>query len=367
MSEISDAVQIIRVAFDGVEVVMKVGSGSIEAMQKALTFIYGMLNYEKQMGKTNMKNLLLKGGDLQVLQFAKEDLKQMQKFAKKYGILYSTLPTTKDGLCEVLFHSEATPRVQMMIQKMKSGRVTNMDDFLQNGNEEQLGKLMKFFEEQKKGNHDVHTDTTLENLIEKVGKYAMEKQSVSVDGIKQEFQVESARAEEVVSQLSKIGLLEQTEETGKYKVIEENKEAVEKKINRFRELTTRMRTIAATKNTNLDDITISKKLIAAENDHAVKTRIPGTWGENAGFIWINKSDIMEIHGGKTLLTYLDRQKDYKIYSEDNRVLSTMRGQDLYAGHYDKVERTIRERYSNAVGEEAKTTQVVKTTTQVKRR
>lgn len=362
MSEISDAVQIIRVAFDGVEVAMKVGSGSIEAMQKALAFIYGMLNYEKQMGKTNMKNLLLKGGDLQILQFAQEDLKQMQKYAKKYGILYSTLPATKDGMCEVLFHSEATPRVQMMIQKMKSGRVTNMDDFLQNGNEEQLGKLMKFFEEQKKGNHDAHTGATLDNLIEKVGKYAMDKQSVSVDAIKQDFQMGNDKAEEIISQLRKIGLLEQTEESGKYKVIVENKEAVEKKINRFQELTTRMRTIAASKNTNLDDITIAKKMIVEENDHAVKTRIPGTWGENARYIWINESDIMEIHGGKTLLTYLDRQKDYKIYSEDNRVLSTMRGGDLFASHYDAVEKTVRERYTKVVGDSA-----VKATVKAKRR
>jgi uncharacterized protein YlbG (UPF0298 family) len=364
MSEISDAVQIIRVAFDGVEVAMKVGSGSIEAMQKALTFIYGMLTYEKQMGKTNMKNLLLKGGDLHILQFAQEDMKQMQKLAKKYGILYSTLPKTKDGMCEVLFHSEATPRVQMMIQKMKSGRVTNMEDFLQNGNEEQLRKLMKFFEEQKKGNHDAHTDATLDNLIEKVGKYAMEKQSVSVEAIKENFQVEPEQAEEVVSQLRKIGLLEQTEEKGKYKVIVENRETVEKKINRFQELTTRMRTIAASKNTNLDDITIAKKMIAEENEHAIKTRIPGTWGENAKYIWINKSDIMEIHGGKTLLTFLDRQKDYKIYSEDNRVVSTMRGESLFAGHYDKVEKAVRERYTKALSEEAKTT--LKTTVEMKK-
>ena len=37
---------------------------------------------------------------------------------------------------------------------------------------------------------------------------------------------------------------------------------------------------------------------------------------------------MEIHNGKTLLTYLDKEKDYKIYSEDNRVLYTMKGEDL---------------------------------------
>ena len=34
--EIQEAVQIIRVAYDGVEIAMKVGSGGISAMQKAI-------------------------------------------------------------------------------------------------------------------------------------------------------------------------------------------------------------------------------------------------------------------------------------------------------------------------------------------
>lgn len=65
--EIQEAVQIIRVAYDGIEIAMKVGSGGIAAMQKAIDFLKGMLDYEKSLGKTSMRKLLLKGGDLQVL------------------------------------------------------------------------------------------------------------------------------------------------------------------------------------------------------------------------------------------------------------------------------------------------------------
>ena len=64
--EIQEAVQIIRVAYDGIEIAMKVGSGGIAAMQKAIDFLKGMLDYEKSLGKTSMRKLLLKGGDLQV-------------------------------------------------------------------------------------------------------------------------------------------------------------------------------------------------------------------------------------------------------------------------------------------------------------
>ena len=78
MSEISDAVQIIRVGYDTIEIAMKVGSGSIEMMQKAVNLLIGLLEHEKTMGKTNLKGLLEKGGDIQVLTFADEDLKKFQ-------------------------------------------------------------------------------------------------------------------------------------------------------------------------------------------------------------------------------------------------------------------------------------------------
>lgn len=80
--------------------------------------------------------------------------------------------------------------------------------------------------------------------------------------------------------------------------------------------------VAASKNANLSDVTISKKLIIEENDHAVKTRIPGTWGNDARYVWLRKENIMDIHNGKTMLTFLDSNKDYKLYDSQNRVVTT---------------------------------------------
>ena len=140
-----------------------------------------------------------------------------------------------------------------------------------------------------------------------------------------------------------------------------DKEAFDKRIGKYQELSNRMRQIAASKNTDLLDVTISKTLILQENDHAVKTRVPGMYGAKAGYIWIDKKDIMEIHNGKTLLTYLDKNKHYKIYSEDNRVQFTMDGESLFSKHYDKVEKTVRERYEKSASV------MTKTTTQTRRR
>jgi hypothetical protein len=119
--------------------------------------------------------------------------------------------------------------------------------------------------------------------------------------------------------------------------------------------------ISAEKNANLSDVTISKKLIIEENDHAVKTRVPGTWGEEARYVWLRKENIMEIHGGKTMLTFLDSTKDYKLYDEQNRVVTTQKGTELYT-HYDKVESSVRERYEKVQKQQKKTTQKKTVTT-----
>lgn len=368
MSEISDAVQIIRVGYDTIEIAMKVGSGSIEMMQKAVNLLIGLLEYEKTMGKTSLKGLLQKGGDIQVLTFADEDLKKFQRLAKKYGILYSVMPDAdrKDGITEVLFHSEAAPRLRMICQKLKNSRMFDMDEYLKNGNEEQLNQLLDFLEKEK-GNHKLRTDAAepaLDGLIEKVGRYAMEKKTVRVEDIQNDFQMESRQAQDVLGRLKTLGVITEPDGQGNYPVVMDQ-EAFEKRISRYQELSNRMRQIAAAKNTSLTDITITKQLIREENDHAVKTRVPGMYGSNAGYIWIRKDDIMEIHQGKTLLTYLDKEKDYKIYSEDNRILYTMKGQELYEKHYDRVERTVRERYQKIKQSPDKNT--VRTYSEVRRR
>ena len=213
-----------------------------------------------------------------------------------------------------------------------------------------MDKVLSFLKEQKKGNDSLHTEEAakageaLEGLIEKVGNYAMEKKSISVEEVKENFSLENEQAEKVVGQLERIGVLSK-EEGGQRKVLMD-KDVFLNRMKGYRELAQRMQAVAAAQNPDLADITITKKLITEENDHAIKTRIPGTWGENAQYVWINKDKAMEIHEGKTILTFLDRDKDYKIYSADNRVVATMKGKELYEGHYDSVGAEVRKRYAD---------------------
>lgn len=346
--EIGQAIQIIRVAYDGIEIAMKMGSGTMEQMKRAVDFLIGMLEYERMKGRTSMRKLLLKGGDLQVFQFDSQDRKKMERMAKKYGILYSVLPDVNkaDGKTEIIFHSEAVPRVNMMIQKLKSGRIATFDDYMKNGDEKELDKLLSFLKGQKQGNELIHTDEAdranvlIGGLIEKVGLFAVEKQAISVDDIKENFHVSGKEAEETLQQLEVMGAIKKGDENGKHVSIMD-KESFENRIRGYQDLANRMRAISSSQNQDLVNITITKKLIVEENDHAIKARIPGGKGN---CLWIDKDRVMDIHNGKTLLTFLDKEKDYKIYSQDNKVLHTMKGKSLYDSHFDPVNLEVTKRY-----------------------
>ena len=83
------------------------------------------------------------------------------------------------------------------------------------------------------------------------------------------------------------------------------------------------------------------------------------------YVWLHKENVMDIHNGKTMLTFLDTSKDYKLYDEQNRVVTTKKGDELYT-HYDKVESSVRERYEKVQKEQKKTTKKKTVTTRKER-
>ena len=147
--ELAEAVQIIRVAYDGIEIAMKVGSDGIEAMKKVLAVLKGMLDYEKNLGRTSMRKLLMRGGDLQVLEFSNSEMRKVKRLAKKYGILYSMMPNINKGQTEIIFHSEATPRINVMLQKLKSGQISTFDDYVKKSDNDGKNNSLTTFKNRK--------------------------------------------------------------------------------------------------------------------------------------------------------------------------------------------------------------------------
>lgn len=276
--EISQAIQIIRLEFDGLRFGMDVTGGTVKQAKNLAVFIYALLIREKIQGKTSLKKMLSKDGSLQVLKIREEDMKKFKKLAKKYGILYSKLPdiNKSDGMTEVLFHTEATPRINTLIEKLGNGSIENLMDYVRNGKDGDFEKVVDYLKKE-----NILKDTPSE--------------------------VEPERKEQL------------------------DRYADELKYN------------AMINDPSRVDITISRKLYEEENLTSIKTRVPNTYGDNVRYLWIDKSDVVSINGGKTFFAYLNKDKEYELVDRDGRIAEKLTGQNLQKQHYDNVDVNVKHR------------------------
>lgn len=276
--EISQAIQIIRLEFDGLRFGMDITGGTVKQAKNLAVFIYALLTREKLQGKTSLKKMLSKDGSLQVLKIREEDMKKFKKLAKKYGILYSKLPdiNKSDGMTEVLFHTEATPRINTLIEKLGNGSIENLMDYVRNGKDGDFEKVVDYLKKE-----NILKDTPSE--------------------------VEPERKEQL------------------------DRYADELKYN------------AMINDPSRVDITISRKLYEEENLTSIKTRVPNTYGDNVRYLWLDKSDVVSINGGKTFFAYLNKDKEYELVDRDGQVAEKLSGQNLQKQHYDSVDVNVKHR------------------------
>ena len=276
--EISQAIQIIRLEFDGLRFGMDVTGGTVKQAKNLAVFIYALLTREKLQGKTSLKKMLSKDGSLQILKIREEDMKKFKKLAKKYGILYSKLPdiNKSDGMTEVLFHTEATPRINTLIEKLGNGSIENLMDYVRNGKDGDFEKVVDYLKKE-----NILKDTPSE--------------------------VEPERKEQL------------------------DRYADELKYN------------AMINDPSRVDITISRKLYEEENLTSIKTRVPNTYGDNVRYLWLDKSDVVSINGGKTFFAYLNKDKEYELVDRDGQIAEILTGQNLQKQHYDNVDVNVKHR------------------------
>jgi len=107
------------------------------------------------------------------------------------------------------------------------------------------------------------------------------------------------------------------------------------------------------------DITISKNLVESENRDLFITRVPGTFGENVKYLTIKKEDIITINGGKTFLTFLNKNQEYELLDKNKKPVGKMRGEELRDNYYDRVGEEIRKRANKQRNKERQKKEKVK--------
>ena len=312
-SEITDAVQLIRILFDGTELFLRVAGVGIKPVKQLAKLFMGILAREKMEGKTSMKNLLKRGGDMHVFKFPEEQLKKVEAMAKKYGILYSLLPDfNKDGMRELVFHAESLPRMNARIEKLKAGQTMGLGEYFQNVSGRDIDQ---FFEETRQGRTEGKEMQGKETAGQQ--KDTGDK-NYSINGIEQ-------------------GKKPEWMDTGYLKM--KDIEALP--------LDQRLEVLKRYQSGEHDPVTITEKLVTRETENHVVVRLPRQTGK---FIHIPKEDFFFPEGSRTALAFLKKKEEMKIYTEHGDEMMRTTGNEIYHGYFDQANVNIRTALEHKSGE-----------------
>lgn len=297
-SEITDAVQIIHVLFEGADLCLRVTGKCMKPLAQLTKLIMGILAKEKMEGKTSMKNLLKRGGDMHVFKFPQEQLKKVEAMVKKYGILYSLLPDfNKDGMREIVFHAESLPRMNALIEKLKAGQVMGLEKYFQNTSDRDIDK---FFEETQKGRtaeKAAGKETgTMQKNADSRGQEQKQKQPWMETGYLKMKDIEAIPLDQ------RLNILDHYQ-SGEY-----------------------------------DPITITSKLVIKQTEDHVTVRLPRQSGK---FIRIPLEDFYFPEGSRTALAFLKKKEEMKVYAELGDEMFTMKGSEIFHNYFDTVNANIR--------------------------
>ena len=350
--EITEAVQIVRVAYDGIEVAMRVGSGGVGAMLDVATFIFGMIDHEKLKGQTSMKKLLLKGGDLQVVRLDDSQKAEAKKLLKKYGVLYSMLPdiNKNDGMFEILVHSEAVPRVNLILEKLGKGSLTSIEEYMQSGDKTGFNKLVDFFDKQRstkpKMEEEKEANKQIDNFLGKAADFAIDKKQFDKSEMKEHFGISDTKTDDVLAELSSMGALA-IREDGTYEAVMD-KEQFQERIRHYQKMADRVNKEAMLKAGNAERVTLDKSLVTGEDDKRIKVSLDD---KEERFIYLDKENLLD--DGKSYRTYLKKDADYLLYDENDKQVEVIPLDNL-------VNRIQNIQISKAVKEEEKKQKVKQT-------
>lgn len=137
MEEIASIAQIINITFQGISMALKVGKETLNIGERCIKLFgnmaaapvkgakkaYTWAKYHKETGSTNLKNLYTRSrGDITYLKLDAEMFKEMKKYFKKSGVLYTAVPPFKGGnkdSIHLMISSADMPRISAILEEFK--------------------------------------------------------------------------------------------------------------------------------------------------------------------------------------------------------------------------------------------------------
>ena len=285
MSDLDVAAQYLKITFEGTEIAFRIAresvASSVAVIQKMIKMFAWMHNkkvYGKEIGGTNIKNLLTRDSNILACEIPQMSISDFNKMAKKLGVLYTKIPDfNNDKLYyRVMFRASDYPQVQQILNEINK---KNRFKFSEK-------KINKLISKTEKKNEKVNDAALTERLS--LYKEILEK------GM-------TASPIQLTDYINNIPDEKFNEVIPEDEVLAESKN-VEKKIN------------VITDNTH----------IVEENEKAVKIAVPDKINEH---IWVSRKNINE-SADESISFTLEPDKTYKTYAANNKVNSSMVAEEI---------------------------------------
>ena len=285
-----------------------------------------------------------------MFQFQTKDLDTVKKMADKYGILYSILPdlNAADGMSEILFHSQAAPRIQSIMEQIQHSKIGSMDDYFTNAEPEELEQVVQEAEKKSAIPKEKEYRTVANEFVRNPG--------TRISDIRSRLDMTWAQIWPIIKHMEANGLAEHGKDGTVTMAMDEEqfqnfvdsdqwREWFGKQADRQRdtgqgvsgEKLEEIQRIQKQyrENPKANGITIDRKMVMEETERSIKTRIPYKRDE---YIWLRKSEITWINGNKTIYANLKKEKTYQVLDSENRPVRRVSGKDLYVQSYAPVDR-----------------------------
>lgn len=154
MYEDQSATMLLQLLIQGMVFTLKVtgGLGVKGTKIMGLAVYHALTKENREIGKTSMKQMIARGGEIEILQINEADKKEYQRLAKKYGILYCELPDLNkgDGKVEIMFHKQSLPRMNVLMERLNNAKIISQKDYVNNADKKEVEKLSGEVELNKK-------------------------------------------------------------------------------------------------------------------------------------------------------------------------------------------------------------------------
>ena len=95
-------------------------------------------------------------------------------------------------------------------------------------------------------------------------------------------------------------------------------------------------------------IFIPKRMILSEDETQIRVRMPGTTSDEPKYVSIDKRDLIPGSEKRGFLSSIEKSAHSQLYDKDGREIGTVRGDDLYQNHFNRIGRARQAAQENQI-------------------